>query len=130
MKIDRAHRIGPYQHRKNRPIVATFNYFGDKQTVKSAACYKLKNSNFRDQLPKQIQDRRKKLLPYFIEAKRNGKQANLSYDALYIDRVKYNQDRPPPGPVPELSPRGRGEYGGQRPNSTGSHNEHEQLTVR
>ncbi|KAH3876593.1 hypothetical protein DPMN_000440 [Dreissena polymorpha] len=108
-----------------RPIVVKFNYFGDKETVKSAAREKLKNSNFRvsDQLPKQIQDRRKKLLPYMIEAKRQGKQANLSYDALYIDRVKYTHDRPPPGPVPELPPRGRRKYGGQRSNA-GIHHDH------
>jgi hypothetical protein len=127
MKIDRAHRIGPYQHGKKRPIVVKFNFYGDKETVKSSAREKLINSNFRvcDQLPKPIQDRRKKLLPYLIEAKRNGKQANLSYDALYIDRVKYTHDRPPPGPVPELPPRGRREYGSQRPNSAGSNHDHE-----
>ncbi|KAH3709558.1 hypothetical protein DPMN_069022 [Dreissena polymorpha] len=123
MKIDGAHRIRHYQHGKKRPIVAKFNYFGDKQTVKSAAWDKLKNSNFRvsHQLPKQIQDRRKKLLPYLIRAKRNGKQANLSYDELYIDRVEYTHDCPLSGPVPELPPRGRGDYGGQRLNNTGSH---------
>ena len=87
IKIDRAHRIGPYDNSKKRPIVVKFNYFQDKAMVKKCAFSVLKDSQFRvsDQFPKAIQDRRKALIPHLIKAKENNKKAVLSYDKLYID---------------------------------------------
>lgn len=37
MKIDRAHRIGPPNSDKTRPIVAKFNFFQEKERIKRAA---------------------------------------------------------------------------------------------
>ena len=123
MKIDRVHRLGRFERGKRRPIVAKFNFYGDKVKVKDTARDKL-NSNsgprVGDQLPKPIQERRKKLIPYLVEARQNGRQASLAYDTLYIDNVRYTHDRPPPGPVPELPPRGRRDYGTQRRDNPGS----------
>ena len=107
IKIDRAHRIGRYERGKRRPIVAKFNYYGDKVNVKDRAREHLTGTSFRvaDQLPKVVQERRKKLIPYFVHARNNGKEVSLSHDALYIDHVKYTHDNLPPGPVPDLPPR-------------------------
>ena len=109
-KIDRAHRIGRYEHGKSRPVVVKFNFFGDKLAVKEAARTRLRGSplSVSEQYPKAIQDRRKSLIPYLVQARQQGKDASLSYDALYIDRVRYTHDRPPSGPVPELPPRRHG----------------------
>lgn len=120
IKIDRAHRIGHFEHGKKRPIVVKFNYFGDKIDIKNKAREYLRDSVYRvsDQYPKVIQDRRRKLVPYLVQARQAGKQASLSNDVLYIDRVRYTHDHPPPGPTPALPPRGprnqrRGDTGSQ-----------------
>ncbi len=104
IKIDRAHRIGQFAQGKKRPIVVKFNFYGDKLEIKNKIHELLPTSNYRvsDQFPKEIQERRRKLVPYLIQARKDGKQASLSYDTLYIDRVKYTYDHPPPGPVPEM----------------------------
>ena len=72
---------------KKRPIVAKFNFFQDKTSIKQCAYTELKNSPYRvsDQYPKAIQDRRRALIPHLIKAKENNKKAVLSYDKLYID---------------------------------------------
>ncbi len=97
IKIDRAHRIGNFQNGKKRPIVVKFNYHQDKMLVKKSAFDKLKDSNYRvsDQYPKEIQERRRKLIPVLIQAKNDNKRAVLSYDKLYIDGVLYKPDASP-----------------------------------
>ena len=91
VKIDRAHRIGPPKPSKTRPIVAKFNYYRDKETIKRAAGEKLTNSKFSvgDQFPKEIQQRRRKLVPILKKAQSEGKDAILIYDKLYINGVKF-----------------------------------------
>ena len=71
VKIDRAHRIGQLRPNKIRPIVAKFNYFQDKETIKKAATEKLKNSRYSvgDQFPVEIQQRRRKLVPVLKKRK-------------------------------------------------------------
>ena len=44
VKIDRAHRIGPYKPNKVRPIVAKFNFYQDKELIKRKSAEKLQNS--------------------------------------------------------------------------------------
>jgi len=109
-KLDRAHRIGRYKHGKSRPVVVKFNFFGDKLAVKEAARTRLRGAplSVSEQYLKAIQDRRTSLIPYLVQTRQQGKDASLSYDALYIDRVRYTHDRPPSGPVPELPPRRHG----------------------
>lgn len=107
-KLDRAHRTGKFEHGKTRPIVAKFNFYGDKMEVKRKVREKNPNSlsiRISDQFPKAIQERRKKLIPYFVHAKSQNKQTVLSYDTLYIDNRRYTASNPPPGPVPDLPPR-------------------------
>ena len=93
MKIDRAHRIGTPNSDKTRPIVAKFNFFQDKERIKRAAAEKLTNSKFNvgDQFPKEIQQRRRRLVPILKKAQSEGKTAVLVYDKLYINGVKYEE---------------------------------------
>ena len=87
IKIDRAHRIGKYDTGKKRPIVVKFNFHQDKIEIKNKAREKLTNTQFRvsEQYPREIQERRKKLIPELIKAKQEGKHAVLAYDKLYIN---------------------------------------------
>jgi hypothetical protein len=106
-KIDRAHRIGKFDPKKSRPIVVKFNYYGDKMEVKQKARDNLDGKQYRisDQFPKAIQERRKILIPYLIQARQNNKEAVLSYDTLYIENRAYTADSLPPGPAPTQAPR-------------------------
>ena len=96
-----------------RPIVAKFHYYGDKMEVKQRIRDKRNDVTdgqgtsvrVSDQYPKVIQERRRKLIPYLVQARNARKQAVLSFDTLYIDNRRYTADNPPPGPVPELPPR-------------------------
>ena len=94
VKIDRAHRLGSYINGKHRPIVAKFNYYQDKVSIKRAAHDKREATDIRvsDQYPKAIQDRRKLLIPELIKAKQEGKTAVLNYDKLFIDGRRYIPD--------------------------------------
>ena len=84
IKIDRAHRTGKYDTGKKRPIVVKFNFHQDKIEIKNKAREKLTNTQFRvsEQYPREIQERRKKLIPELIK---EGKHAVLAYDKLYIN---------------------------------------------
>ena len=86
--------IGPYKPNTVRPIVAKFNFFQDKEFIKRKAEEKLQNSKFGvgDQFPKEIQQRRRALIPVMKTAQRNGHIAILSYDKLYVDRKLYDPD--------------------------------------
>ena len=110
IKIERAHRIGKYDSSKKRPVVAMFNHFPDKLTVKQkfrdlappddtsneAASSETGNrsSGIRcsEQFPPVIQERRKSLIPAMIKAREDGKTAHLSYDKLFINNKMYTVD--------------------------------------
>ena len=104
IKLDRAHRVGKYDRAKTRPIVAKFNFFGDKVEIKNASRSKLSNEPQRvgDQFPQAIRERRQKLIPYFVEAKSAGKPAVLSYDKLYMDNKTYTADNLPSWTAPPM----------------------------
>ena len=94
VKIDRAHRLGQRKANKIRPIVAKFNYFQDKENIKKAASEKLVDSVYgvSDQFPMEVQQRRRKLVPVLKKAQKEGKEAVLVYDKLYINGTKYVQE--------------------------------------
>ncbi|XP_060565046.1 uncharacterized protein LOC132724230 [Ruditapes philippinarum] len=97
IKIDRAHRIGNYVNSKTRPIVVKFNFYQDKLTVKERVRDVTKDQDhpsFRvgDQFPKAVQEKRRKLIPTLIAAKRANKNAWLSYDKLCIDGKMFTVD--------------------------------------
>lgn len=86
------HRLGAKVNATGKPraIVAKFEHFTQKELVKSKA-KELKGTNFSiyDQYPKEIQDRRRILLPIMKNYREQGKRASLSVDKLYVDGVLY-----------------------------------------
>ena len=93
IKIDRSHRIGKNKAQtttKQRPIVAKFNYFPDKERVLTNA-RKFKGSGMAvsEQFPEEIAKERKRLYPEMKKAKEQGKRVKLVRDKLYIDGHLY-----------------------------------------
>ena len=91
IEFQRVYRIGPFsqQSPKPRQAIARFLRYPDCAKVMRNA-RKLKGKNFRisADLPKEIVDRRKELLPKFFAAKKAGKSAYFSRaepDKLFID---------------------------------------------
>ena len=91
IEFQRVHRIGLFNQQVPKPlqIIAHFLRYPDRERVMSNA-RKLKGKKFgiSADLPKEIVDRRKKLLPKFFAAKKVGKSAYFSKaepDKLFID---------------------------------------------
>lgn len=94
IKIDRAHRFGRRDQRTgNRPIVAKFNFYQDRDEIKSKG-KQLGGTTFgiSEQFPAEIARRRRVLMPKFKQAKREMKNARLIKDKLYIDGAMYTAD--------------------------------------
>ncbi|CAG2245019.1 unnamed protein product [Mytilus edulis] len=89
IEFGNVHRFGRSQ-RGMRPIVARFLYQSDLQYVLENA-YRLHNTRYgiKQQFPKEIEDRRKKLYPIMKEAKYNRRNVKLVRDRLYIDNELY-----------------------------------------
>ena len=89
MKFDRVHRIG--QNRadgKSRQIVARFTMYKDREIVRKQRKHLKGTAYFMaEQFPKEISERRRKLLPKLKKAKEEGKDAWISYDTLYVNGV-------------------------------------------
>ena len=88
IRFHRVHRIGRFNRNKTRPIVAKFAFYPDRETVRKAA-KNLEGTNFSvgQQFPKEIMERRKRLVPIMKQAKSAGKDAYISFDKLYINGV-------------------------------------------
>ncbi|CAG2241201.1 unnamed protein product [Mytilus edulis] len=91
----RAHRFGKeteFRDKKDgrliktRPIVCRFKNFKDREIVRSSA-KELKGTHYgiQEQFPKEINDKRKMLWPYFKQAREDKKKAYLKRDKLFID---------------------------------------------
>ena len=90
MELHRAHRIGRYNPTKVRPIVAKFAYYPDREKVrKNANKLKGKEQGISQQFPKEIMEKRKKLVPIMKQARENGKDAYITVDKLYINNELY-----------------------------------------
>ena len=90
----RVHRLGPVDRNQSYPrhIIAKFEHFKDRESVRRAAPKTLKNKPFgvREQFPKEIEDKRKKLYPQMKIAKRDERnKVKLIKDKLYINNVEY-----------------------------------------
>ena len=92
IQIERAHRIGARKPDKIRPIVAKFVLSEHKDVVKTAAGkVDLKqppyNGAFRvtDQLPPEVLERRKELIPRLISERAAGNKATLVRDRLCVN---------------------------------------------
>ena len=91
IEFQRIHRIGPFNQEASKPrqIIARFLRYPDRERVMSNA-RRLKGKGFgiSADLPKEIVDRRKKVLPDFFAAKKAGKSAYFSRtepDKLFIE---------------------------------------------
>lgn len=128
-KYHRAHRFGREFSETNRdgsvkfstrPIVCRFENFKQREIVRKAAI-NLKGTPFgvSEQFPKEINDRRKALWPFFQEARRQKKKAHFKKDKLFIDGNEFT----PPLRGPENMetnagnehPRANYEHQGARP---------------
>ena len=91
MEIERAHRLGKWRQGHNRPLVAKFLNFKDKEAIRQAAPRKLRNTKYgiNEQYPKEISDRRKLLVPIMKEERKHQKRAKLVVDKLYTDDATY-----------------------------------------
>lgn len=93
----RVHRLPsskPNTANNPAPIIAKFEHYKQKELIKSRGKL-LKGSKFgmNDQFPKEIQQRRKVLIPIMKDFRGKGKRATLSVDKLYVDGTLYrNRD--------------------------------------
>jgi hypothetical protein len=90
IKLDRAHRIGPKRTNKTRPLVAKFCYFQQRKEVRKLG-HRLKGKHYgmSEQLPREVQDRKKNLMPAFYEAKRQNKKVHFIRDRLYVNDTEF-----------------------------------------
>ena len=82
--------MGRFNRNKTRPIVAKFAFYPDRERVRGAA-KNLEGTSFSigQQFPKEVQDRRRVLVPMMKKAKLEGKEAYISVDKLYINGTQY-----------------------------------------
>ena len=92
IQFERAHRIGARKPDKIRPIVAKFVLSEHKDVVKAAASkFNLKAPPYdgayrvTDQLPPEVLERRKELIPRLISERAKGNKASLVRDKLYVN---------------------------------------------
>ena len=85
IKFERVHRMGAKTNAYSRNIVAKFTLYKDRETVKRHR-FNLRGTQYSifEQFPREINERRKKLLPKLKDAKSRGQQAWIGYDTLYI----------------------------------------------
>lgn len=98
--------------------------------IKRKAAEKLKESvyNVGDQFPKEIQQRRRKLVPILKKAQSEGKQAVLVYDKLFINGVKYQEEISRSRPVGQRQRQSRSNGQGGQLRSPGTQF-HEQIKI-
>ena len=106
--FDRVHRLGARRRYsdKPRPIVAKFERFTDRETIRKAGMVlnNRPNSTYRvrEQFPKEIEDRRKVLYSALYRLKSNPQnRISLVRDKLYVNGQLYIPEndpefRPPP----------------------------------
>lgn len=124
LEIDRAHRLGKFKPDKTRPIVVKFNKFTQREEVRKNT-KKLEKTGYGigQQFPKEIQERRKVLVPVLKRAKENNKKAFMVRDKLYIEGQLYTGDNQTPTKQKSMvenntstrggSARGQGNRGGR-----------------
>lgn len=86
------HRVHRLTSKDNKapPIIAKFEHYKHKELVKSKG-KELKGTPYglNDQFPKEIQERRRALLPIMKQLRQEGKRATLSVDKLYVNGSLY-----------------------------------------
>jgi hypothetical protein len=87
IEIERAHRVGKVIEGRTRNIVANLSTKG-KTTVITHLKNLPKDDEIRivDQFPPEVNARRNKLWPQFIQARQAGKEARVKVDKLVVDK--------------------------------------------
>ena len=96
IKLHRAHRMGRFNPTKMRPIVAKFAYYPDRERVRKSAG-KLKNTSYciSQQFPKEIMDKRRKLVPIMKDARAKGKDAYIAVETRCCTKNREARTRGP-----------------------------------
>lgn len=88
MQFERVHRMGQKLMRegKHRNIVAKFTLFKEREYVRKQ-WKALRGTDYfvYEQFPKEVNDRRKKLIPRMKAEKQKGNRAWIAYDTLYVN---------------------------------------------
>jgi hypothetical protein len=87
IRFERVHRTPGHRLKgKTRNIVAKFSFFQDRELVRRQ-WKELRGTDFHmfEQFPKEVSDKRRKLVKDMKEARSSGKRAWIVYDTLYID---------------------------------------------
>ena len=86
MVLERVHRVGAKQDGRCRKIVAKFLEFKDREFVRKQ-WKSLEGTPFyiSEQFPREVIEKRQKLVPKMKQARKDGKRAWIAYDTLYID---------------------------------------------
>ena len=97
IRFDRVHRMGAKGNGRKRPIVAKFNPSEGKNIVFRHIKHLDKSKKFgvNEQLPRELEERKRQLLPKFKDAKRKDKKPKWSRDKLIVDNkvTKIEKDR-------------------------------------
>ena len=92
-KFERVHRMGPRSPNQCRKIVAKFTYFKQRELVRKQWKTLQGTPYFvTEQFPKEVMDKRRKLVPLMKEYKKEGKRAWITYDTLYVDGKPIKKD--------------------------------------
>lgn len=88
IKLERAYRLGKpsAEATKPRPIVVKFCEMSDREYVRSVSS-RLKDTNYgiSPHYPKDVLEKRKKLIPKMLEERKNKNKAYLVGDKLYVN---------------------------------------------
>ncbi|KAK3094029.1 hypothetical protein FSP39_023172 [Pinctada imbricata] len=87
------HRFGKFVRGRSRPIVARFMYSRDRAMVKELS-YKLRGTQFaiHEQLPRDMEDRRRQLLPVMHRFRDSGAHARMVRDKLFVNGRLYREE--------------------------------------
>ena len=107
IQFQNVHRLGERQDRRERGIIARFVNYGDHELVRKQAAEKLRSKpefSVYQQFPREINDRRKLLVPKLKEFRRQKRKAKMVYDKLIVDGKVYDPPThcEPPRYIPGL----------------------------
>lgn len=85
IELERAHRVGQPGGQRNRPIVARFNRYQDRENVRRSAV-KLRGTRIyiNEDLCKASQEKRRQQLPLMKQARSEGKVAYFNHTRLIV----------------------------------------------
>ena len=95
IQLVRCHRLGVRRRGSSRPrtMIVKFQWYGDRMRVwKARRNLQGTNIYLNEDFPKEIQQKRKILMPILKKAKSLGKEAFLNVDALIIEGNRFTTD--------------------------------------